>query len=156
MCKSVTVLCATQHYSSAWASFAPKLTTTLTVTETKTPVLAHVVFLRRVLTNPSEHGDSIVQRDCGVHFLADVFNACSAEPQSPPNSWMERSTLLSLGTSWPSKSTNSELLSIKAKTRPQSLHNTDVSDESWPPHHSPSPPQQRHQAANQFFKKSKF
>ena len=75
MCRCVTVTGprAVQHLPSAWAGFLPKLTTTLTVSETKNnPVLSHVAFLRRKLTNPLEYGDAIVQPDPGVQILADV------------------------------------------------------------------------------------
>ena len=58
---------AIQHSPSAWAGFVPKLTTTLTVTETKAPVLSHVAFLRHMLTNPLEYGDA-----SGVQILADA------------------------------------------------------------------------------------
>ena len=44
------------QFPSAWASF----------------VLSHVAFLRRVLTNPLEHGDAIVQHDSDVQILASV------------------------------------------------------------------------------------
>ena len=81
---------------SAWIIFAPKLTTTLTVTEKTIPVLAHVAFLRRTLTNPLKHGDAIAEHDCGVQILADVFDAGSAQPQSPPIARFGRSTVLSL------------------------------------------------------------
>ena len=95
MCRSVAVpsQCATQHSPSAWAGFAPKLTTTLAVTETKIPVLVHVTFLRCTLANPLEYADAIVQHDSGVQILADVFDGCSAEPQSL-NAWLGRSTVL--------------------------------------------------------------
>ena len=112
-CNSVKSTCN----PSAWAGFAAKLTATLTVTETKISVLAHGAFLRHMLTNPLEHGDATIQHDTGVQILADVFVACSAEPQSHPNGWLGRSTGLSLGT-WPSISTNIELLSMKAKSLP--------------------------------------
>ena len=74
MCGSVPVtsLRAIQHSPSAWAGFVPKLTTTLTVTETIIPVLTHVAFLRRMFTNPLEYGDAILQHDSGVQILADV------------------------------------------------------------------------------------
>ena len=75
---------------------APKLTTTLTVPETSVPVSVHVAFLRRMLTNPLEHGDVSVQQDSSVEILEVLFDACSAEPQSPPNAWLGRSTVLSL------------------------------------------------------------
>ena len=64
-----------------------------------------------------EHGDANVQHDPGAQILACVFHACSAEPQSHPNARIRRSTVLSLGT-WPLKSTNSELLFLKAKGLP--------------------------------------
>ena len=93
MCRSVTVssLCATQHSPSAWADFVPKLTSTLTVTENK-KILSQLMlhFFAILLTNPLEHGDAIVQHDSGVQILSDVFDACSAEPQSPPNRRMVR------------------------------------------------------------------
>ena len=109
MCKSVTVssLCASQHFSLAWTDSAPKLTSTLIDTKTKNPVNAHVTFLRHGLTNPLEHGD--------VQLLADVFDTCSAEPQSPVKAWLGRSVVFSLGT-WSSKPTDREMLSIKAKS----------------------------------------
>ena len=107
-------LCAFQHSPSAWANFVPKLTSTLTVTENENLGITHVKFLRHLLTNPSEHGDSTKQDDHGVQILADVFT-CSAEPQSPLNAWLERSIVHSLGT-WPSKSTDGEMLSFTAKS----------------------------------------
>ena len=57
--------------------------TTLTVTE-KIPVIAHGAFLRRMLIDRLEHGDANVQHDPGAQIFADVFDACSAEPESPP------------------------------------------------------------------------
>ena len=70
---------------------------TLTVAEAKNPVSAHVAILRHTLTNLLEHGDAIVPHDSGVQILADVFAAHSAETQSPPNAWLGRSAVLSLG-----------------------------------------------------------
>ena len=119
MCRSVTVSnpCAVQHSPSAWANFAPKLTTAITVTGTKNPVIAHVAFLRRVVIDPLERGEATKQHDHGVHILADVLVTCSAQPQSPLTAWLGRSIVFSLGT-WPSESTDSELLSTKAERFP--------------------------------------
>ena len=74
-CDSLKSLCNLTHSSSAWANFAPKLTGTSTATEAKNPVTAHVAVLRRVVTDPLEHGDATGQHDHGVQILADVSRA---------------------------------------------------------------------------------
>ena len=113
MCRNVTVSSrsAIQHSLSAWADFASKLITTVTVTETKNPVKAHVALLRHVLTNTLEHDDAPRQHDHGVHILADVFDTRSAQPQSPLNAWLGNSVKPGR-----QKPTDSEMLSIRAKS----------------------------------------
>ena len=73
-------LCATHNFPSAWAGFAPKLTTAPGLTTTL--AVAHVAFLRRTLTNLMDHGDAIEQHVSSVQILADVFDACSNRPLS--------------------------------------------------------------------------
>ena len=74
-------VCAIQHRSSTRADFPPKLTTTITVTETE--YLSKLTLLDHLLTNPLGHGDPAGQHDHGVQVLADVFVTCSTESQSP-------------------------------------------------------------------------
>ena len=69
------------------------------------------------------------QHDHGAQILTDVFVTCSAEPQSPLNAWFGRSSVFSLGT-WPLKSTDSELLSIKHERTVHLLHHAHVSDQA--------------------------
>ena len=88
--------------------------------------ITHVAFLRHLLANPLEHGDSTGQHDHDVQILTDVFVTCSAELQPPLNPWLSRSVVCSLGT-WPSKSANSEMLSIWAQSL--SIY-ADVSDQA--------------------------
>ena len=57
----------TQHSPSAWASFAPKLTETLTNAEKSCRSSRSI--LRRVLTSLLEHGCAIDQHDTGVQIL---------------------------------------------------------------------------------------
>ena len=88
----------------------------------------------------SEFEKDDVQHDPGAQILADVFDARSAEPQYPPNAWLRRSTVLSLGT-WPSKSTNSVWLFLKVRGLP--CFCTILQRSSLPPRHRLSPRQQR-------------
>ena len=105
LCRSVTMssLSAVQHVDTHIHTHSRRQSLSL---KQKNPVKARVAFILHVLTNALDHG---------VQILADVFNACSDEPQSPLNVWSGRSLVFSLGT-WPSKPTDSETPSIKAES----------------------------------------
>ena len=58
---------------SAWAGFAPKLTATLAVTQTKNPALDLIPDLCHVLAGPVEHGCATKQHDIGARALVGAI-----------------------------------------------------------------------------------
>ena len=90
-------MCNSTLHLPPWAGFVPKLTTTLTVTETKIPVLAHVAFLCRTLTNPLEHGDANTTQ--ARNSLRITKTHAQLSPNLPPmHAWLGRPTVPPLGT----------------------------------------------------------
>ena len=147
MCRSVTVpsLRATQHSPSAWANFAPKLTTMLTGYRSKNPVIAHIAFLRRVVTNHLEHGGAIVQHDswranpCGC--LRRML--CWAPTSSSRRMVREINCLLS----WNLAIEIDEqrvVVHLRRKVFPSLMYHADVGDPADRSHHPPPSPQQCH------------